>query len=168
MVKSYKSWKALKNQLEELLCEKLKGRVTYFLTRYHRVHNSYGRAAVLLDGKELVCFSWIEMYNQESDLIKLHYDKTRSFSEGRAELEKEWDKNCTYCDMDFLSAALEFTDMPIERALRSENSIIRMLAVMDRRVGKRTLQKLSDDNISDIPEWARQFYDLRLEKENLL
>lgn len=160
MVKSYKSWKALKNQLEDLLCEELKGRVSYFLTRYHRVHNSYGRAAVLLDGKELVCFSWAAMYDQEFEISTLYNDKTRSYSECMAEIKKEWDKNCTYCDMDFLAAALEFTDMPIEKALQSDNSIIRILAVMDRRVGKRTLEKIKD---TDLPEWARQFYNLRLE-----
>lgn len=163
-MKSYKSWRALKNQLEDLLCTELKGRVTYFLTRYHRVHDSYGRAAILLDGRELVCFSWIEMYKQEYELSKLYHDGTRSYSECAAELEREWDKSCTYCDMDFLAAALEFTDMPIQAALQSENSIIRILAVMDRRVGKRTLQKLGQKlNGDDLPEWARQFYDLRLD-----
>ena len=160
MVKRYKSWKALKNQLEDLLCAELKGRVTYFLTRYHKVHNSYGRAAILFDGKELVCFSWTAMYDQEYEISKLYNDKTSPFAEVREELEKEWDNNCTYCDMDFLTAALEFTDMPIEKALQSENSIIRILAVMDRRAGKRTLEKISVDSF---PDWAKQFYKLRLE-----
>jgi len=50
----YKSWAGLRKQLEALLCDPLKGRVTYFLTRYHTVHNAYGRAAIRLDGKELL------------------------------------------------------------------------------------------------------------------
>lgn len=160
-MRNYKSWKALKKQLEDLLCGELKGRVTYFLTRYHKVHDSYGRAAVLLDGKELICFSWIEMYNQEYSLSKLFDTETRDYdTDKKAALEKKWDNDGTYCEMDFLSAALEFTDMPIELALQSENSIIKMFAVMDRRVGKRNLQKLKDD---DFPEWARQFYRLRID-----
>ena len=109
-MKSYKSWKALKNQLEELLCDDLKGRVTYFLTRYHEVHNSYGRAAILLDKCELVCFSWIEMYRQEHDISEL-YKQTGEYC-GK-DLEKKWDEDCTYYEMDFLAAALEFTDMQI-------------------------------------------------------
>ena len=56
----YKSWSGLNNWLNECLCEELKGRITYSLTRYHKVHDSYGWAAILLDGKELVRFSWIE------------------------------------------------------------------------------------------------------------
>lgn len=62
-----KSWSGLKKRLTEQLCEPLKNRITYFLTRYHKVHNSYGRASIRLDGKELVNFSWVEMYRQEYD-----------------------------------------------------------------------------------------------------
>lgn len=40
----YKSWAGLNKQLTDLLCEELKDHLSYFLTRYHRVHNSYGRA----------------------------------------------------------------------------------------------------------------------------
>lgn len=158
MEKCYRSWKALKNQLEELLCAELKGHVTYFLTRYHRVHNSYGRAAILFDGKELVRFSWVEMYERENGLSKL-YAEERYTEENISGLEKSWDENGVYSDNDFLGAALEFTDMPIIEALQSENSIIKLLALMDRRVGKRTLQGLNSDAF---PEWAKPFYDLRV------
>jgi hypothetical protein len=50
----YKSWSGLNKQLTENMCEVLQGRVAFFLTRYHNVHNSYGRAAIRLDGKELI------------------------------------------------------------------------------------------------------------------
>lgn len=160
-MKGYKSWKALKNQLEDLLCEGLRGRVTFFLTRYHEVHNAYGRAAILLDKRELVCFSWIEMYRQERDMSEL-YKRTGKY--GDKSLYKKWDESCTYYEMDFLTAALEFIDMQIQDALKSENSIIRILAVMDRRVGRRTLQSLDE---SSFPEWARVFYRLRLQAENM-
>lgn len=69
----YKSWSGLNNQLAECLCDSLRNRVTYFLTRYHEVHNSYGRAAIRLDGKELAVFSWIDMYKQDSDLNEQWY-----------------------------------------------------------------------------------------------
>ena len=59
----YRSWADLNRRLTDLLCDELKGRLSYFLTRYHKVHNAYGRAAICLDKKELVCFSWVEMYH---------------------------------------------------------------------------------------------------------
>lgn len=42
--------------------------------------------------------------------------------------------------------------------------MIRLLAVLDRRVGKRTLEKLKDERMKQ-PEWLRFFYDLRLKAE---
>ncbi|WP_369283579.1 hypothetical protein [Oscillibacter sp. GMB15532] len=162
----YKSWAGLKKQLNEALCDALKNRVTYFLTRYHDVHNSYGRAAILLDGKELVCFSWIKMYYQERDITPL-YDKMPGspYEELVEKMKPTWDANCTYCEMDFLEAVLQFRNMPIQEALTSENYIIRVLAIMDRRVGKRTLLKiLEDEAYKDFPAWVRQFYELRLSK----
>ena len=42
-----------------------------------------------------------------------------------------------------------------------------MLAVLDRRIGKRTLQKLHA-TLEEQPEWLRQFYVLRLKVENII
>ena len=64
----YKSWSGLNKQLNDYLCDSLKNRISYFLTRYHDVNNSYGRASIKLDGKELVIFSWIDMYKQDYDI----------------------------------------------------------------------------------------------------
>lgn len=157
----YKSWSSLNRQLSDFLCEPLKDRITYFLTRYHDVHNAYGRAAVLFDKKELVCFSWTEMYHQENEISKLHADGI-SWYEAKERLKPEWDKNCTYCETDFLSAAVSFLQMPISEALNSENLLIRMFAVLDKRVGKRTLHAVkSEGSYMALPEWVKQFYELR-------
>lgn len=53
-MEKYKSWSGLGKQLTDNLCDALKNRITFFLTRYHSVHDSYDRAAIRLDGKELV------------------------------------------------------------------------------------------------------------------
>lgn len=165
-MKNYKSWKALKQKLEDLLCDELKGHITYFLTRYHKVHDSYGRAAIVMDKTELVRFSWIEMYNQESDMSRL-YEQTGEYDQNR--FKDKWDEDCTYYEMDFIAAALEFTDMKIRDALCSDNYIIRIFAVMDRRVGKRTLQKIKDENeYAALPDWVSRFYKLRLEAAGIM
>ena len=41
-----------------------------------------------------------------------------------------------------------------------------MLAVLDRRIGKRTIKQLVDD-ITDEPEWIRKFIVLRAESEGI-
>ena len=41
-----------------------------------------------------------------------------------------------------------------------------MFAILDRRVGKRTLERLKD-LLNEQPEWLKPFYLLRFEAENL-
>lgn len=164
----YKSWVGLNKQLCSYLCDELKDRVTYFLTRYHDVHNSYGRAAIRLDGKELVCFSWIEMYYQERDLSILYKEHPESSYDKLIPMMKsKWDENGTYCDMDFLEAVLQYRNLPIQEALISDDYIILILAILDRRVGKRTLKKMTESKeYMKYPEWVQQFYELRLTLNN--
>ena len=50
--------------------------------------------------------------------------------------------------------------------LDSGNYILKLLAVLDRRIGKRTVKKLAD-NISNEPEWFRKFILLRAEGEGI-
>lgn len=160
----YKSWAGLNKQLSEKLCNSLKNRITYFLTRYHDVHNSYGRAAILLDGKELVNFAWIEMYHQEMDISAAHEENKRtSYEDILVELKPKWDVSCTYNEMDFLAAALRFWNMSIQEALESEDYLIKIFAILDKRIGQRVLQRISvEGEYRMYPKWVQQFYDLRL------
>lgn len=160
----YKSWSALNKQLSACLCELLKDRITYFLTRYHKVHNSYGRVSIRLDGEELVNFSWVEMYHQDEDIHAL-WEATGIWTDQAQELKDKWDAEGEYSDYDFLSAATEFLQLSIKDALNSENYIIRIFAIMDKRVGRRTLEKIwKEKDYQKYPRWIRQFYELRLEK----
>jgi hypothetical protein len=160
----YKSWAGLNKQLTGMLCDAYQRRITYFLTRYHDVHNAYGRAAVLLDGHELAAFSWTEMYHQEADVAAAYKeDSTADYGDLYSAMKPKWDADCTYNEMDFLSAALQFRSMAIEDALHSDNFIIRIFAILDRRVGTRTLRQIAaDGTYKALPQWVRQFYELRL------
>ena len=164
----YKSWSGLNKWLCECLCEELKGRITYFLTRYHKVHDSYGRAAILLDGKELVCFSWIEQYRQEQQVAAKHNeDRSKDWFALYEEMKPGWAETCTLCEWDFLSAVLKFRNLSIQDALISEDYIIKILVILDKRVGKRTLHMIKEsEEYKHYPKWVQQFYELRL-KENL-
>lgn len=159
----YKSLAGLNKWLNNCICMQLQGRISYFLTRYHKVHDAY----ILLDGREWVCFSWIEMYHQEADMDVLWQEEKRlSDAERYARLQPQWDAEGTYCEMDFLQAILEFRSLSIQDALRSENNIIKILAILDRRVGKRTLEAITRaGEYQKYPAWVRQFYELRLQAE---
>lgn len=163
----FKSWSGLNKQLSVLLCDSLRERITYFLTFYHEAHGSYGRAAIRLDGRELVSFSWIEMFRQEYDASTL-YEQTGHYEARPPELKEKWDQNCTYCNYDFLNAALAFLNQPVTDSLMSEDYIQKIFAVMDRRVGKRSLQRLyKASEWRNYPAWVQQFFALRFNCEGI-
>ena len=66
----------------------------------------------------------------------------------------------------FYEAFNIFDNQSIEKSLASENLLVRIFAVLDRRVGKRTLKKIGE-NIENEPETFRVFYEIRIsEKES--
>lgn len=54
----------------------------------------------------------------------------------------------------------------VRECLNSENYILELLAVLDRKIGKRTVKQLAD-KISTEPEWFRKFILLRAESEGI-
>lgn len=158
----YKSWSNLKKQMNDLLCDSLKGKISYFYTSYHKVHNAYGRATINYEKKEMVAFSWVEMYGQERDVSECYRKgETVSFEK----MEKEtWMPECKLCEADFINSLTIYLKTDIASALHSDNYILRVLAFMDRRVGKRTLIKIKDE-VEELPDWVQQFYRLRCEAE---
>lgn len=163
----YRSWSDLKKRLENRLCPELSGRVSYFLTAYHKVHDSYRRSSVRLDGRELVCFTWWYNCVQEIEQGE-EYKRTGVWEDEPKELIEKWQKNCTLSEWDFLEAATEYLNLPIKAALESENYLIKMFAIMDKRVGRRTLERIkAAGEYRAFPEWLLQFYELRLGAEGM-
>ena len=102
------------------------------------------------------------MYRQEADLNRV-WKETGVWDPSDFQLKEKWDADAAYSDMDFLSAAAAFLQTPIGEALGSDNYIVRILAILDRRLGKRTLRKIKEEGAyQSLPSWVRQFYDLRL------
>lgn len=178
-----KSWSGLRKTLEEeYLCDALKGRVQYFCTHYHGAPDNYGRFCVRVDGKEYVMAN---PYNEgkvdrvayrikeersipprewDSHAGYLHDEENRAAEDEAARIMANKGVYETWVIFDAISAYLS---APIGESLSSPDPVVRMLAVMDRRVGKRTLKKLAE-TVHQQPEWVRFFYLLRLEAEGLL
>ena len=178
---AYKSWSNLKKQMNDLLCDSLKGKISYFYTSYHEVHNAYGRATIQYGKKEIVAFSWDRQYEQVQD-IKEQYKKMDNVPsmlvdyEGSlnaykvanvAATKEKWMPNCTLCETDFLNSLTIYLKTDIATSLRSDNYLLRVFAYMDRRVGKRTLMKIKDD-VEKLPDWVKQFYRIRCEADGII
>lgn len=72
-----------------------------------------------------------------------------------------------YTDYEFSEALIAYRKQSIDESITSYNPMIRMLAIVDRRIGKRRLAKLKDD-VGKQPEWLRSFYLARMKSEGII
>ena len=156
----YKSWSGMKKQLEERLADCLKGKITYYFTSYDKC----GRAAILYNNKELLKCATADSFKQSDLKYECAYG---------AEYEKAF--NEIYCpagaitELNFLHYAAVFFNTDVFAALDSENLLLRIFAVLDGRVGKRTLKKLYDEgNYKNLSDSVKQFYELRFKEEGIV
>ncbi len=167
----YKSWSNLKKQMNDLLCDSLKEKITYFFTTYYGGKRTYGRATINYNKKEIVAFSWNVEYSQWDEEYKILVQEDVRGLKNQISVEEKmmkdkWMPECKLCDADFINAITVYLNSDITASLNSDNYLLRIFAYMDRRVGKRTLVKIKDE-VETLPEWLKQFYILRCEAEKI-
>ncbi len=155
-------WSKIRDRLEnEYLADCLKGRIRYFATAYRESHDGdKGRAAIYLDGKPVIEGSTFEQW-LNPDIAGYYRTFPDSIAADASVLEKGW-----FDQYDFYLSFRKFDNQSIEASLSSSNQLVRIFALLDRRVGKRTLQKLGKAMDSE-PEVLRRFYAIRMEAEGL-
>ena len=158
------TWTKIRYKLEkEYLAESLRGHIRYFCTSYTYCPDHEGRAAILLDNKEIISGGY---YNQwvkahllpQDETLERRLHEEMPFMDDTAVKLGMFDQRCFY------EAFNEFDNQSIEKSLASENLLVRIFAVLDRRVGKRTLKKIGE-NIENEPEMFRVFYEIRMNGE---
>ncbi len=177
------SWSGLRKKLEkEFLCAKLQGRVQYFCTHYHKAPDKYGRIAIRVDGKERILGNPYSFFVKGYSRMEFRLKKengvpmrkwtsygTINDKENR-EIEDKVKKiamsNGVFEIFDITDAIRIYTNSPIEISLNHENPMVRLFAILDYRVGKRTLNKLVI-TLENQPKWLQFFYKLRFEAENI-
>jgi len=161
-------WAEVRKILEQdLMCDALKGRVRYFATRYRKAHDGYGRVCILVDKKEILDMPFTVEDRGYAEVSKRkNAGSDKSYAELHKEVEKEYNEQGLYYPGDFGFALDEFLSNSISESLEAEDWLVRMLAIMDRRVGKRTLKKIKP-SVADLPEWLQYFYHLRIQSERI-
>lgn len=71
-----------------------------------------------------------------------------------------------YTDVEFCEALEKYRNQSVKESINSDNPLVRMFAILDRRVGKRTLLGIKD-TVNQQPEWLQVFYRLRLEADSI-
>ena len=138
-------WSKLRKELKDRLADNLKSRFDYHLTTYKNSTGYLGRAWITWDGKEILNFSnqdtWNEYKSYSNELAATHYIshnqiKSTERTEGKIMEKGEFSK------YDFAENAFLFLNFNIQKAIKSDNPILKALAVVDKRIGKRTLNDL--------------------------
>ncbi|MEI2366516.1 MULTISPECIES: SF0329 family protein [Niallia] len=170
-----KQWSKVKKKLESYICHCLKNRVDFYLTNYRRTHDQTGRAFIIVDNKEVLNMCSIiaekavvkkedEIRNTQNIRYDVdNYEQNRDIQRQAAELVMA---EGIFAQYDFFDAVEEFLRLPIELALKSDNMVIKILSLIDRRVGKRTLQKIKE-SIHEEKDIVQYFFQLRYEAEGL-
>lgn len=169
MSKILGSWSGMRKYLEqEMLAESLRGRIRYGCTSYVGMDGGH-IFEICIDGKQFKRFSW-ETVN--SYFIDNGYTNNKNPSGTREYWAEFWtllDKypltnRTEYTDEEFCEALEKYRNQDIQDSLSSNNPLIRMFSILDRRVGKRTLAKLKIE-LDNQPQWLRQIYLLRVDAD---
>ncbi len=163
------TWSGTRNKLEnDYLAVSLRGRITYFTTSYSYAPDHIGRAAIRVDGIEVLKSDYAKLNQFQSESLgdikknSPEYD----ISDAWAESWKEAVRKGGFDNEFFYMAFNEFDNQSIEESLKSLNPLVRIFVVLDRRVGKRRLKELSE-LWSEDKEWVVFFLKLRMQAEGL-
>lgn len=145
-------WSKTKQTLESRLPEDLKGRVKFNYAVFRDGGSECQAMYIIVDGHTLFCTDpryWEELY-------KTHYDKRSEMDVIRRTgyVGNSWGEAMKYVHQ-FLNV------LSIDEAIASDNYFIRLLAMLDARLGKRRIRKIAE-HIENEPEWFRKWIGLRL------
>ena len=192
------NWKYIKKQLEkEFLCEKLRGHITYDLTDYRPAPWYQQHFIMKYDDEVLLDIrqpkrEWDKRYTgmqinwrQREKIVEMLCDKyVGDNARERRNAEKLVNEAITEADKivshhkgvfgveDVIDAIGVYLHTDIDDCLGwTQEDLVRALAILDRRCGKRRLQKMSGYNRSgfyvDYPNWLKRIFQIRFEAEGL-
>ena len=159
-------WSKTRKAMYERLAPSLKGRVFYDFEycrphyrteppanpRCHCVFCSYNRFfRIVIDKKEKIMIANSDVY-YKSEGYPTEEEKRRK---GLFEIKDVAEAMHLYLNV-----------YSIEECLTWENPLVYLFAILDRRVGKRTLIKINREK-ENKPQWLWRFLGLRLEAENI-
>ena len=154
-------WSKLKELIERNFATSVAGRVELHSTHYRGAHDQMGRAWLTIDKKEVFSFCTLTEIRRSALLATELREINRCLdfrdpSQSQAYYSAGYQATALlqrqgiYSQGDFYVAIHKYLAMPVEEALQSDNEIIRSLAILDRRVGKRRLRQLAS-NETDHP-----------------
>ena len=166
------TWSGIRNKLEnDYLCPALRGHIQYFATSYSKSADHEGRAAIRMDGVEVLRSNyytyfenvWTKFHHLRSTTLKDCDSAKEAINQAHAFALEQG----TFDQKVFYEAFGIFDNQSIEKSLVSENPLVRIFALLDRRLGKRRLLALEESMEQEL-DWVRAFYVIRMQAEGLM
>ena len=143
-------WSKLKKSIEYFFADSVKDRVELRSTRYHKSHDHEGRGYIVVDNEEIISFCSITAWRQERELLRSLVEISGN-PDHRNPVQRDgyWqtvdqtmdilNKQGIYTQYKFYDSLNEYLSISIDDAVESNNLIIRSIAILDRRLGKRRI-----------------------------
>jgi hypothetical protein len=184
-------WSKIKQLLESFLCPALHGRVEYRATGYRYLPDKAGRCYIAVDKKDVfnMCdattlIRWyqteqeikndseiqVPINNEEIEAIRketkgaVPEDRLKVIARNRkiSEHAKELlSAQSALSKSDFYVVANKFLSISIEESIESKDILLNILALVDRRIGKKRLLTMAEKMKLKHPI-VQYFYELRL------
>ena len=143
----------------------MRGHIQYFATSYSKSPDHEGRAAIRYNGKEIIKGNYWNQYVKahlfpKDDTYDRRMRESFPFIDNTALELGVFDQRCFYHAFD------KFDNQNIDKSLSSDNLIVRIFAVLDRRVGKRRLISMRNF-MEEQPPVFQEFYAIRMHHEGL-
>ena len=119
-------------------------------TRYHKSHDQEGRGYITIDKVEVASFCSITAWNKEHQLASelrqisratdfRNPDHKTEYYSAYDQAEAILNKQGICTQYDFFYSLTNYLSMSIDEALSSDNFVIKAIAILDRRLGKRRM-----------------------------
>lgn len=166
-------WSKIKKRLMNLICDPLQSRIDIHVISYRKAHDQMGRAVMTVDKAEVfnMCTmtSMREEYYREKEIRGAWGEDDRDVEMIRAIQALAHEQllhEGIYARYDFFAVVSHYIQSPINELLKSDDVLIKALVMLDRRVGKRTLERWKG-SIQDEHPLVQRLYTLRCEVENI-
>lgn len=179
-------WSKTKSTLERFLCEKLRGRIELHATVYRKFHDSPSRVWITLDGQEILSASDVTYTVQHGKLYEqlkvqnqlkpmpyhddwkamFHSPERQALVQASDVAENRLIDQGIFKSYHLYAPLMQYSSLSIEDALNADNIIVRAYSMLDRRLGKRRLNKLRFPE--DTHPLIINFYKIRCEVEGIV
>ena len=167
-------WSQLKKRIEDGFAESVRGRVEIWETRYRKAPEEELEIWVTIDAQRVASYGYFRFEGA-------HYPKVRQLTLERSLSQQQPDYRVELTSVEkavlaalaeddvldpyrFQRSMAEFLNTSIDDCIASDDPVLRGLAVLDSRFGKRRLKAL--DASLDVP-FVSRFYKLRCEAEGI-